>query len=146
MTSSLWTPGGPPSKKEMEVDSNIELHDSDIIAMEYGPLAWAQQQSGRMLDIDRFTKDVAEQFERIGFQVEVQVWDTNERGVWAFKVLIEKRIGEAFDPDRQVHEVVSNLLEIPGEGGTIDTGKAMLEMERRQKEKRTSKGGHFNGH
>lgn len=145
MTSPLWTPSGKTAK-EMSVDSQIELHDSDILAMENGPLRWVTERSGRMLDIDQFTKDVAEQFAQIGFQVEVQVWETNERGVWAFKVLIEKRIGAAFDPDRMVHEVQNNLLEIPGEGGVINTGQAMKDFAQRAKEKKTSKGGHFHGH
>jgi hypothetical protein len=34
----------------------------------------------------------------------------------------------AFDPDRQVHEVVNNILELPDQdGGVIKTDKRMLD-------------------
>lgn len=148
--SSLWTPPGvnpPTSGQYSELDSLVELHDSDILAIESGPLAWANRQVGTTRNIDQFTKDLTEQFAEIGFKIEAQVWTTEQSDTWAFKLVIQKRIGKEFDPDRQVHEVVNNILDIPGEeaGHVVDTGAAMKDFEKRSKEKRTSKGGHFHG-
>lgn len=146
--SNLWTPPGvnqPTSGQYMDVDSLVELHDSDILRIEAGPLAWANRQVGTYREIDQFTKDLTEQFAEIGFQIEAQVWETNQPDTWYFKLVIQKRIGGEFDPDRQVYEVVKNILDIPGEeaGHVVDTGAAMKDFERRSKEKRTSKGGHY---
>src|SRR5438132_7572018 len=105
---SLWTPGGPAAS---EITSQVELYDSDILAMERGPIEWARAQEGKHLNTDQFTKDLKEQFAHIGLGVDVHVFDTHMRGAYAFKVEIQQRLGAAFDPDRQVHEVVNNLLE-----------------------------------
>ena len=145
--SGLWTPPGVNVPSTMDVDSNVDLLDSEILKIEAGPLAWANERAGKSLEIDRFTKDLAEQFNQIGFKVEVQVWETNQPGAWAFKILIEKRIGKEFDPDQQVYEVVNNILDIPGqEKGFINTGKSMLDFEKQAKSNKKSQGGHFHGH
>jgi hypothetical protein len=118
----------------MGLNSFIDLYDSEIIAIEDGPLRYAQQRAGRPLNIDRFTKDLAEQFEQIGLGVEVKVFTTAQDNVWAFEVEIQRRIAKPFDPDQMIHEVVNNLLELPGEGGWIDTNKGMAELARKERE------------
>lgn len=134
---SLWTPNGSPSPSS-ELTSTVELYDSDISRIDNGPLAWAREREGRMLDIDQFTKDLTEQFAHIGFGVDVQVWDTQQEGAYVFKIEIQRRLTE-WDPDQQVHEVVNNVLDLPGQdGGWIKTEEAMKEHERRRKER----GGH----
>ena len=45
-----------------------------------------------------------------------------------------------FDPDRQVHEAVSNVLELPGEEGWIKTDKETL------RKFLDGQGGHGHGH
>src|SRR5882757_2754049 len=126
---SLWVPGTRIS----EITSTIDLYDSDILAIERGPLAWARDQYGKSMDIDQFTKDLTEQFAHIGLGVEIQVWTTQQQGAWAFKGVINRRFSE-FDPDRQVHEVINNILDIPGQEGWIKTDAAMMEAERRRRD------------
>lgn len=127
---SLWTPS---SQQSSEITSTIDLHDSDILAIERGPYAWAQAQYGKSLSIDQFTRDLKEQFGQIGLGVDVQVWDTNQSGTYVFKVEINQRYTE-FDPNKQVHEVVNNILNLPGQEGWINTGEAMREHERRRRD------------
>ena len=130
---SLWTPGGPATS---EITSQVELHDSDILAIERGPLAWARDQAGKHLNVHQFTEDLKEQFAHIGLYVDIQVWETQMAGAYAFKGEIQRRLGSVFDPDRQVYEVQNNILEIPGqEKGSINTGKAMKEWERERRER-----------
>lgn len=130
---SLWTPQSANSGSS-EITSTIDLYDSDILAIERGPLAWARDQYGKSMNIDQFAKDLTEQFAHIGLGVEIQVWTTQQADAWAFKGVINKRFTQ-FDPDRQVHEVVSNILDIPGQEGWINTGQAMMDAERERRDR-----------
>jgi hypothetical protein len=125
MTSSI-TPFG--------IDSWVDLYDSDIKAIAAGPLQYAQQRAGKMLDIDRFVRDLQEQFFQIGLGTQVKVFTTAEPGVYAFEVEIQKRLGAPFDPDQMVHEVTHNLLDLPGEQeGFVDTESGMRELLRKER-------------
>jgi hypothetical protein len=128
---SLWTPNS--AQQSSEITSAIELHDSDILAIERGPYAWAQDQYGKSLNIHQFTEDLKEKFAQIGFGVDVQVWDTNQPGAYRFQVEIQRRLSGEFDPNQQVHEVVNDILHL-GTGGWINTGEAMKEHERRRRD------------
>jgi hypothetical protein len=100
----------------MSISSSIDLNDSEILRLEKGPLAWARLRQGNSLPIDGFVKSLTEQINECGFTVEVKVFDTEQHGVYAFEAEINGRTaGSLFDPDRQVHEVVNNLLELPGQ-------------------------------
>jgi hypothetical protein len=125
--SSLVAPFG--------IDSWVELYDSDIAKIAAGPVHYAQQRSGQSLEIDRFVRDLQEQFFECGFGVQVQVWTTEQEGVYAFMVEIQKRLGPTWDPDQMVHEVTHNLLDLPGEQeGFLDTNEGMAELARKQRE------------
>lgn len=116
---------------QMGINSQVDLYDSELLAIERGPLRYAQERAGKRLNVDRFTKDLAEQFEHIGLGVEVKVFTTASEDVYAFEVEIQKRLLSVFDHDQMIHEVVNNILELPGqEKGFIDTNKAIREMER----------------
>lgn len=118
----------------MDVTSNIMLNDSELLKIERGPYAWALSQQKKTLNIDQFTKDLKEQFNQIGLQVTVKVFDTNESGVYGFEVEINGRVlGSFFDPDRQVHEAVSNILSLPGEDGWINTNEAFKEQRAKER-------------
>jgi hypothetical protein len=127
----------------MDIDSYVDLYDSDILAMEAGPIRYAQARQGKMLNIDRFVKDLEEQFAVIGLGVEVQVHTTEQENTWAFKVEIQRRL-TPFDVDRMRHEVVNNVLDMPGEekGHTIDVDASMLEFERDMRDGKHSQGPH----
>lgn len=99
----------------MELSSNVELYDSDLIAIEKGPLKWIGQRRGQRMNLEDFRRAVVDQFAMVGFVVDVKCYDTNEAEVYAFDVEIRARTeAQTFDYDRMRHEVVNNLLEIPG--------------------------------
>lgn len=117
-----------------DLNSHVELYDTDILAIEAGPLKYAQDRAGKTLDIDRFTKDLAEQFAQIGLGADVQVHTTAQTGVWAFVIEIQRRLDESpFDFDRMVHEVTNNVLALPGQEGFINTSQAMNELLRKER-------------
>ena len=104
----------------MDVDSQIELYDSEFLAIEQGPLAWANRRTGSRRNIDQFCRDMTEQFAMIGLVVDVQPWTTLDPDVYAFKLIIQGRtVAQRFDFERMQHEVRANILEIPGAGGVI---------------------------
>lgn len=100
----------------MDVSSQVELYDSDILAMEKGPLRWMQNKRGTRMNLESFRRAVVEQFEMIGFVVDVKCWETDADETYAFDVDIRRRIEKvSFDYDRMRHEVINNILEIPGQ-------------------------------
>lgn len=108
----------------------IELNDSEILAIERGPLAYAQKHQGSHRDLENFRRAIVAQFGEIGFQANVLCYDTDQPGCYAFEFEIFGRVpgSGSFDPDRQVHEVVNNVLSLPDqEAGWIKTDPKMLE-------------------
>ncbi len=120
----------------MNLNSHVELYDSDLLVMEQGPLAWMRSKQQSSMNLEDFRRAVVEKFADVGFKVDVKVYDTNQEGVYAFDVEIREKIEKkAFDFDRMTHEVVNNILELPDQaGGWIDTDKAMMEMLRKERE------------
>jgi hypothetical protein len=108
----------------------IDLHDSEILAIEKGPMAWMEQNQGSYRDLEDFRRAAIDKFGEIGFQVRLKCYDTNQAGCYAFDVEIYGRVpgSQKFDPDRQVHEVTHNILDLPDqEKGFIKTDKKMFE-------------------
>lgn len=108
----------------------LELNDSEILAIERGPLAYAQKHQGSHRDLENFRRAIVAQFGEIGFQANVLCFETDQPGCYAFEFEIIGRTpgSRSFDPDRQVHEVVNNVLELPDQdGGWVKTDKAMLD-------------------
>lgn len=96
----------------MNVSSVIELYDSDIRAIDQGPLKWAADQQGTRRDLDDFVRGLVGRFDEIGLRTRVNTYDTSEAGTFAFEIVIQGRHEEqAFDYDRQVHEVRSGVLQ-----------------------------------
>jgi hypothetical protein len=107
----------------------LELNDSEILRLEKGPMAYLQRQQGHHRNLESFRRAAIEAFGEEGFQVDVKCYDTNVEGVYTFDVEITGRVPGAgrFDPDRQVHEVVNNILEIPDQKeGWIKTDDKMF--------------------
>lgn len=93
----------------------IDINDSELLRLEK-VVNWAKSQQKTRRDIDQFTRDIREKINAVGFECEVKVMETNEEGVYGFDIELNGRVGgSSFDPDRQVHEVTRNLLELPGE-------------------------------
>lgn len=109
-----------------EIESQIALYDSDIRAIAQGPIAWHNLRMGSRRNIDDHVRGLTEQFHKIGLIADVQVWTMGQDGVpiedaYVFKGVITGRVTpeSEFDHDRLRHEIVHNLLDIPGEEGTI---------------------------
>lgn len=108
----------------------LDLHDSEIIMLEKGPLAYIQSQQGEYRDMEGFRRAAINAFGEAGFQVDVKCYETNQERTYAFDVEIIGRVpgSKPFDPDRQVHEVVNNILELPDQAeGWIKTDNKMVE-------------------
>lgn len=107
----------------------IDLNDSEILIIEK-TVKWAQEQQGQHRNLEDFRRAVVDKFNQDGFQVNVLCFETNQPGCYAFDLEITGRVpgSRQFDPDRQVHEVVNNLLELPDQDkGYIKTDRGMFE-------------------
>lgn len=95
----------------------LDIHDSEIIRLEAVKKALMERQA-TVVNLEAFRKEAIERFAQAGFDVFVQCYETDQVGAFAFDIDILGRIEGDFDPDRQVHEVTNDLLEL-GEGGVI---------------------------
>lgn len=125
---------------DLSLGSLVNLYDSDIDRIHRGPLAWMRAQSGKRMDLEDFRKTAVEKFADIGFRTNVKCYETNEADTYIFEAEIQERLGKKeFDYDRQIHEVVNNYLDLPGEEkGFVKTSEGM--------EKVMHKHGHGHGH
>lgn len=124
----------PPPPVQM--DLQVEVNDADILAMEEGPWAYMRSMQFKRMDVEDFRKTVIAKFADIGFRATVNAYTTDAGvDVYAFEVVVHDRLGGQFDPDRMVHEVVKNVLELPDqEGGWINTDEALRSAERQMRE------------
>ena len=106
----------------------IDIYDSEIDKIIACQDALQQRAKEKMRNYGDFEREIKERFEDIGFIVQVVWHNYSINGVaQAMSAMPEVTITGrcdpkfAFDPDQMVHEVTSNLLDIPGEGGVIDT-------------------------
>jgi hypothetical protein len=115
--------------------SLIELNDSEILRIENGPYRYMREQQQKRMNLEDFRKTVIEKFQDIGFKADLLVYSTNVPDVYAFEAVVKDRLGGTFDPDRQVHEVVNNLLDLPGaDKGWINTDESLRQAEKLAKE------------
>lgn len=112
-----------------------ELHDSDILEMEK-VYRWVVDQQGKRRDMENFRKEVIGRFHEKGFVVNVLTFETDQADVYTFEVEVLRKVEQrAFDYDKQVHEVVNNVLELPDQaGGWIKADAGMKEAARKVKE------------
>lgn len=97
-----------------------DLYDSDIIAIEKGPLAWMREKQRSSMDLEDFRRTAIGKFAEIGIKADVLTYDTTEEGVFAFDIEIQGRLdNRTFDYDRMVHEVTNNILELPDQDGGV---------------------------
>lgn len=84
------------------------------------------------LNYGDFEREVRDRFATLGFTVDVNwyrfsVDGAEQDGAMPEVTLTGRTDGKfQFDPDRQVHEAVRNVLELPGEDGWISTDKETL--------------------
>ena len=106
------------------IDSLIELNDSDILRLE-SVQRILNDRLGARLNLEAFRKEILERFGEIGFKVDVKVWTTQTPGIYAFDIEIQERLEGKFDPDQMVHEAVNDVLNL-GESGFIKTDSGLL--------------------
>lgn len=107
----------------------IDLNDSDILAIEKGPLAWMRAKQRSSMDLEDFRRTAEGKFAEVGFRVNVLPYETTQHGVYAFDFEILGRMAGAkqFDPDQLAWEVQKNLLELPDkQAGVIKTDKGLV--------------------
>lgn len=107
----------------------IDLNDADILRIEKGPLAWMRSRQKSSMGLEDFRRTAEGKFAEVGFRTTVRAYTTTQEGVYAFDIEINGRTADAsaFDPDRLVHEVQHNLLELPDkEAGAIKTDKGAV--------------------
>ncbi len=73
-----------------------------------------------------FEREIRDRFAAIGFTVDVNWYrfaldEVPQDGAMPEITITGRTEKHVFDPDRQVHEAVSNVLELPGEEGWIKT-------------------------
>lgn len=93
-----------------------------------------------------FEREIRDRFAKLGFTVDVSWYHFEIGGIQQDgampEITITGRTDDKFqfDPDRQVHEAVSNVLGLPGEDGWIRTDKETL------RNFLDGNGGHAHGH
>lgn len=123
----------------------LNVYDSDVKKLLDLQESLNERAKNGQLNYDDFEKEIKEKFAAIGFRVNVNWWTYEIDGVKQDgampEITVTGRIDAAFrfDPDRQVHEAVHDVLGL-GEEGWIktdpDTVKNFLE----------GNGGHGHGH
>lgn len=116
-------------------DDLLNILDSEIEAMDKGPIKWAREHQETSMDLEGFRRAIIEQFADIGFRVQVKCFETSQKGVFAFDFEIVGRTEKKeFDFDRMVHEVTSNYLDDPGaEKGFIKAPVPTEDQRRKHK-------------
>lgn len=105
----------------MSVGSGIDLYDTEILEIEK-VLGVLNEKVGRSLDIEAFTKEVKERFAEIGLVVSVAWYEyaadgKKVEGSYLPEITVIRRTekpGE-FDHDRLKHEIVNDVLDLPGQ-------------------------------
>lgn len=103
-----------------DLSSLIELNDSEIEKVEVAVNALIERQWKHGVNLEAFRREAIERVAEVGFKLNVEVWTTNQEGLYAFDLIIVDRLSGEFDPDKQVHEVTNDLLGL-NEGGVIKT-------------------------
>lgn len=103
----------------MQIDSGIELYDSDKLKIQ-AVIQKLRARVGTRMDKSAFLREVAERFAEAGYLVDIKVTTTEDNdGDQTFhpEITISSRVEEeqAYDYDRQRHEVQSNVLGVAGQ-------------------------------
>lgn len=117
------SPFGIPHQEESSLTSTIELNDSDILKIEPVLQVLNSRGPGQRRDLESFRQEILERFGAVGFGVDVRVHEAETHGgekIYVFQIQIERRLEGHFDPDQQVAEVTSDILDL-GTKGVIST-------------------------
>ena len=105
----------------------LDLYDHEVEEILGLQLRLNDRARFRRHNYDDFDREIRESYAEIGFTVEVNWYEFEAGGQKQEGAMPEVTVtgrtdpGHVFDKDRQVHEVTSNVLGIPGEDGVIKT-------------------------
>ncbi len=106
----------------------LDIYDHEVDKILAVLAALRDRASGRMLNYQAFEREIGERFAAIGFTVDVNWYEFEAGGQRQDGAMPEVTItgrtdqSFAFDPDRQVHEAVHDVLGL-GEAGGVMTGR-----------------------
>lgn len=103
----------------MDLDSDIELYDSDIPAL-VRVTEQLRRHVGTRREKDSFLREMAERFAEAGFLVDIRLTTVDGGGddvIFHPEVTISGRVDieTGYDHDRQRHEVRANLAGVAGQ-------------------------------
>lgn len=107
----------------------LDIYDSEVQKLLDVQAEIEERIKAKQHNYNDLEREIKERFAAIGFRVVVNWWTYEIDGVPQEGAMPEvKVVGRTdtafrFDPDRQVHETVHNVLELPGEEGWISTDK-----------------------
>jgi hypothetical protein len=109
-----------------DLTASINLYDSEIDTI-HRVVEILRQRSESRRNYQEFQDEVKARFHDAGFVVDVVWYETNVEGVLMPEIVIKDRVDTGFqwDPNQQVHEVTSDLLNL-GEGGVIKSSGLIL--------------------
>lgn len=103
-----------------EASSLIDLNDSEILKIEEVLNKLWEKYRQRNVMVDDFPREARERFHEAGFEVKVQMYDSNVPGVFVPEITIIDRLEGEFDPDKMVWEATHDVLDL-GTKGVIKT-------------------------
>jgi hypothetical protein len=112
------------------VSDILDLYDHEVKQL-IGLMAELNERAkAKQHNYTDFEREIRDRFAKLGFTVDVN-WYTfsidgaEQHGAAMPEITVTGRTDDKFqfDPDRQVHEAVHNVLELPGEEGWIPTDK-----------------------
>jgi hypothetical protein len=119
-----------PSDFESTVESDVDIYDSEHVALE-AVLRKIQSAVGTRTNLEDFRQRIMAMFHRVGFLTDVRVFEARREGdtedCFMFKVVITGRVNaEAeFDHDRQQYEVIHDVLGLKDHDGPKKTKVSM---------------------
>lgn len=124
----------------------LDLYDHEVKAIIALIAELNDRAKAKRHNYNDFEREIRDRFAKLGFTVDVNwyeyaIGDARQDGAMP-EITVTGRTDDKFrfDPDRQVHEAVANVLDLPGEEGWIktdpDTVRNFLE----------GNGGHSHGH
>lgn len=109
-----------------DVTKTLDVHDSEVNEI-HQVLTILRQRADKAHNYDSFQNEIVDRFHRIGFEVDVRWYETDQPGVLIPEINISGRVDKnfVFDRDRQTAEVTSDVLDL-GEGGVLKVDKDMM--------------------
>jgi hypothetical protein len=107
----------------------IEVYDSEVDAIQQVWDLLRSRYQGEFHNYDAFEREARERFAKIGFVIsitwnEFAIGGVKQEGAMPTLTVEGRTERHEFDQDRQVHEVTSNILGIPGQEGVIKTDES----------------------